>query len=72
MKNSSRELNDYEHLERQWEETRISVPQRKPPSGGRMEREETSTFVHRPSLVVRILSMEMVEAKKNFDLVPSV
>jgi hypothetical protein len=30
------------------------------------------TFVHSPSLVVWIPSMEVVEAKKNLDLVPSV
>jgi hypothetical protein len=54
---SFREWNCFEHLERQREENRISVPQRKRPIGGRMEREETRTFVHRPSLVVRIPSI---------------
>jgi hypothetical protein len=41
------------------------VHQQKLPSGWTMEREETRTFVHHSSLVVRIPSIEVVEAKKN-------
>jgi hypothetical protein len=49
---------------------RISVPQRKRPSGGRVEWEETRTFEHSPSLVVCIPSIAVVEAKKNLNSVP--
>ena len=59
---------------RQLEENSISVPERKRrrPSGGRVEWEETRTFVHRPSLVVSIPSMEVDDAKKNLNHVPPV
>jgi hypothetical protein len=61
---SFREWNCFEHLARQREESRISVPLWKWPSGGRVEREENRTFVP-PSLVVHIPYIEVVEAKKN-------
>jgi hypothetical protein len=51
-------------LARQREENRISVVLWKSPSGGRVEREETRTFVP-PNLVDRIPSIGVVEAKKN-------
>ena len=72
------EWDGFKHLARQREENQISgpVPQRKRPSLAAagdwtsLEREEKRTSVHRPSLVVRIPSIEIVEEKKNLDLVP--
>jgi hypothetical protein len=58
-----REWNRFEHLARQREESSISVPLWKWPSGGRVEREETSTFVQ-PSLVVHVICIG-VDVKKN-------
>jgi hypothetical protein len=64
--------NCFEHLARQLEENRIYVNQQKRPSGRGMGREETCTFVYCQSLVVSISSIEIVGAKKNLNLVPSV
>jgi hypothetical protein len=61
---SFREWNRIKHQARKRKENRNSLPQGKWPSGGRMEREENRTFVHRTSLVVRILSRDIDEAKK--------
>jgi hypothetical protein len=62
---SFREWNCFEwHLARQREESRISVPLWKWPSGGRVEREEARTFVP-PGPVVHIPSIQVVEAKKD-------
>jgi hypothetical protein len=61
---SYREWNCFKHLERQREESSISMPLWKWPSSRRVEREETCTFVP-PSLVVHILCIGVVEVKKN-------
>jgi cytochrome b subunit of formate dehydrogenase len=42
----SREWNSFKHVARQREENRISVPQRKLPSGGRVEREENPAHLN--------------------------